>query len=37
VFSLVLVLYSAFMVGYMKNGLVVFLDVKPQLEAIAPR
>jgi type III secretion protein T len=37
VFSLVLVLYSAFLVGYMKNGLVVFLDVKPQLEAIAPR
>jgi type III secretion protein T len=37
VFSLVLVLYIAFMVGYMKNGLVVFLDVKPQLEAIAPR
>jgi type III secretion protein T len=37
VFSLVLVLYGAFLVGYMKNGLVVFLDVKPQLEAIAPR
>lgn len=37
VFSLVLVLYSAFLVGYMKNGLVVFLDAKPQLEAIAPR
>lgn len=37
VFALVLVLYSAFLVGYMKNGLVVFLDVKPQLEAIAPR
>jgi type III secretion protein T len=36
VFSLVLVLYGAFLVGYMKNGLVVFLDVKPQLEAIAP-
>jgi type III secretion protein T len=37
VFSLVLVLYGAFLIGYMKNGLVVFLDVKPQLEAIAPR
>ena len=37
VFALMLVLYSAFLVGYMKNGLVVFLDVKPQLEAIAPR
>ena len=37
VFSLVLVLYGAFLVGYMKNGLVVFLDAKPQLEAIAPR
>jgi type III secretion protein T len=37
VFSLVLVLYSAFLIGYMKNGLVVFLDVKPKLEAIAPR
>ena len=37
VFSLVLVLYGAFLVGYMKNGLVVFLDVKPKLEAIAPR
>jgi type III secretion protein T len=37
VFSLVLVLYGAFLVGYMKNGLVVFLDVKPQLEAIGPR
>ena len=37
VHSLVLVLYSAFLVGYMKNGLVVFLDAKPQLEAIAPR
>jgi type III secretion protein T len=36
VFSLVLVLYGAFLVGYMKNGLVVFLDAKPQLEAIAP-
>jgi type III secretion protein T len=36
VFSLVLVLYGVFLVGYMKNGLVVFLDVKPQLEAIAP-
>ena len=36
VFSLVLVLYGAFLIGYMKNGLVVFLDVKPQLEAIAP-
>src|ERR1700761_5473853 len=36
VFSLVLVLYSVFLVGYMKNGLVVFLDAKPQLEAIAP-
>jgi type III secretion protein T len=37
VFSLVLVLYGAFLIGYMKNGLVVFLDVKPQLEAIGPR
>lgn len=37
VFSLVLVLYGAFLIGYMKNGLVVFLDAKPQLEAIAPR
>lgn len=37
VFSLVLVLYGAFLVGYMKNGLVVFLDAKPKLEAIAPR
>jgi len=37
VFSLVLVLYGAFLVGYMKNGLVLFLDVKPQLEAIGPR
>jgi len=37
VFSLVLVLYGAFLVGYMKNGLVVFLDAKPQLEAIGPR
>jgi type III secretion protein T len=37
VFSLVLVLYGAFLVGYMKNGLVVFLDAKPQLEAIAPQ
>ena len=36
VFSLVLVLYGAFLVGYMRNGLVVFLDAKPQLEAIAP-
>ena len=36
VFSLVLVLYGVFLVGYMKNGLVVFLDAKPQLEAIAP-
>jgi type III secretion protein T len=36
VFSLVLVLYGAFLIGYMKNGLVVFLDAKPQLEAIAP-
>jgi type III secretion protein T len=36
VFSFVLVLYGAFLVGYMKNGLVVFLDAKPQLEAIAP-
>lgn len=36
VFSLVLVLYAVFLIGYMKNGLVVFLDVKPQLEAIAP-
>jgi type III secretion protein T len=36
VFSLVLVLYGAFLVGYMKNGLAVFLDAKPQLEAIAP-
>jgi hypothetical protein len=31
------VLYGAFLVGYMKNGLAVFLDVKPQLEAIGPR
>jgi type III secretion protein T len=37
VFSLVLVLYGAFLIGYMKNGLVVFLDAKPQLEAIGPR
>ena len=37
VFSLVLVLYGAFLIGYMKNGLVVFLDAKPKLEAIAPR
>lgn len=37
VFALVLVLYSAFLIGYMKNGLVIFLDAKPQLEAIAPR
>jgi type III secretion protein T len=37
VFALMLVLYSAFLIGYMKNGLVVFLDAKPQLEAIAPR
>jgi type III secretion protein T len=37
VFALMLVLYSVFLIGYMKNGLVVFLDVKPQLEAIAPR
>jgi len=37
VFALVLVLYSAFLIGYMKNGLVVFLDATPQLEAIAPR
>jgi type III secretion protein T len=36
VFSLVLVLYGAFLVGYMKNGLGVFLDAKPQLDAIAP-
>jgi len=36
VFSLVLVLYGVFLVGYMKNGLVVFLDAKPQLETIAP-
>ena len=36
VFSFVLVLYGAFLIGYMKNGLVVFLDAKPQLEAIAP-
>jgi hypothetical protein len=33
----VLVLYGAFLIGYMKNGLVVFLDVKPKLEAIGPR
>jgi type III secretion protein T len=37
VFALMLVLYASFLIGYMKNGLVVFLDVKPQLEAIAPR
>ena len=37
VFSLVLVLYGAFLIGYMKNSLVVFLDVKPKLEAIGPR
>jgi type III secretion protein T len=37
VFSLVLVLYAAFLVGYMKNGLAVFLDAKPKLEAIGPR
>ena len=37
VFSLVLVLYGAFLIGYMKNGLAVFLDAKPQLEAIGPR
>jgi len=37
VFAFMLVLYSAFLIGYMKNGLVVFLDAKPQLEAIAPR
>ena len=37
VFSFVLVLYGAFLIGYMKNGLVVFLDAKPQLEAIASR
>ena len=37
VFALMLVLYSAFLIGYMKNGLVVFLDAKPQLEAIGPR
>lgn len=37
VFALMLVLYSVFLIGYMKNGLVVFLDAKPQLEAIAPR
>ena len=36
VFSFVLVLYGVFLVGYMTNGLVVFLDAKPQLEAIAP-
>jgi len=36
VFSLVLVLYSVFLIGYMKNGFTVFLDAKPQLEAIAP-
>jgi type III secretion protein T len=36
VFSFVLVLYSAFLIGYMKNGLVVFLDAKPQLEAFVP-
>lgn len=37
VFAFMLVLYSAFLIGYMKNNLVVFLDLKPQLEAIAPR
>jgi type III secretion protein T len=37
VFSLVLVLYGAFLVGYMKNSLAGFLDVKPKLEAIGPR
>jgi len=37
VFSLVLVLYGAFLIGYMKNGLAVFLDAKPKLEAIGPR
>jgi len=37
VFSFMLVLYSAFLIGYMKNGLVVFLDAKPQLETFAPR
>jgi type III secretion protein T len=37
VFSLVLVLYGAFLVGYMKNSLAGFLDAKPKLEAIGPR
>jgi type III secretion protein T len=37
VFSLVLVLYGAFLIGYMKNGLAVFLDAKVKLEAIGPR
>ena len=37
VFSLVLVLYGAFLIGYMKNGLAVFLDAQPRLEAIGPR
>lgn len=37
VFAFMLVLYSVFLIGYMKNNLVVFLDLKPQLEAIAPR
>jgi len=37
VFSLVLVLYGVFLVGYMQNGLAVFLDTKAKLEAIGPR
>jgi type III secretion protein T len=37
VFAVMLVLYGVFLIGYMKNGLVVFLDIKPQLQTIAPR